>query len=815
MSFNHKKASSYFTDETAEKLKSEINAAHGNEVLFFGWMGEDREVERVEVIARGNDASVAIPLEKSFLPDVIIHNHPDGCLTPSSQDVRISSLIANRSVGFFIINNKASEVYVVIEPVERREAVPLKAGELTALVSRDGPFKKLFPSFEEREGQMQMIEYVCDAFNNSVLTLIEAGTGIGKSLAYLIPSVRWALENNEKVVISTNTINLQEQLLYKDIPDLKRALGGDFTYILMKGRGNYICLNRLYEAKQDLFSLIDDEELEQFTAIEAWLETAEEASLSELPFIPKPSLWEKINSQAGICLGGSCAYFSSCSINRVRRHAAEAHLIVTNHHYLLADAQVSHSGASLLPPYRRVIFDEAHNLEDSATSFFTRSITLSGTLNIFHRMYTGPRKNKGYLAYLFKKEIFSHDEKIKRIMNDVTNARAAVAELFKKVDNFIAAVNTDYSPGPAVVIELNDEIKNHPLWEKDIVKALDVFYKECSMLINGLLEVNERLAEEGDDRTSKQIDGFITRLVEIVEAIDVFLGENDEEYVRWVEKKREAGIVVSLIEVGSVLYDLLFRRMKSIVLTSATLTVGDSFDFIKSRLSITNTCTCAQIGSSFDYDKQMKVFIPDDITEPGHPGYIKNLAESIIGVVKKTEGKAFILFTSYQTMGGVYDMVKDDLADSGFVIYKQGSESRRSLMENFKADLHSVLFGTVSFWEGVDAPGRTLECVVITKLPFKVPSEPIVRARIEKIRERGGNAFLDYYVPLAVIKMKQGIGRLIRNKKDRGIIVILDRRILVKNYGSLFLHSIPTKNIFKGHFTDVLEAAGTFLAITP
>ncbi len=815
MSSNRNHEHRLFSDEAQEAMRREIEAAGGNEVLFFGWIHENGALDRIEVIARGNDVSVAVPLDRSFLPDVVIHNHPDGILTPSDQDVHMSSLIANRGVGFYIVNNQATEVYVVIEPVPRRKTVLLDVEKLKKIISSGGPFNTLFPHFEERHGQMKMVEHVSGAFNNDEHVLIEAGTGIGKSLAYLIPSAGWALNNNEKVVISTNTINLQEQLLYKDIPDLKRASGLDFKYTLMKGRGNYICLNRLNEAKQDLFALIDDDEVEQFNAIEGWLETTDDVSLSNLPFMPKPSLWEKINSQPGTCLGGACAFFSECYVNRARRHAAEAHIIVTNHHYVLADAQSNSSGAALLPPYQRVIFDEAHNLESSATSFFTKNVTLAAVLRILNSLYTGARKKKGYLVYLMNRDIRGLESRVIPIMDFVRQARSAAFELFSGIDEFIAALNAANEDNPVSLFEVTDELRNHAMWDACVLKRIDAFYKSCSRLVNGLLDIRAHLAKGGNERYVRQVEGLTGRLIETTEAIDKFLGENDETWVRWIQKKREAGIVVALVEVGDVLNELLFSRMKSLVLTSATLTVDDRFDFIKSRLHIGDSAQSVILESSFDYDRQMVVLIPQNGPGPNQPRYIESLACSITSVLRKTHGKAFVLFTSYTILNRVFDLVKNALSAEGFVLFRQGDETRSRLMERFRGDIHSVLFGTESFWEGVDAPGETLECVIITKLPFKVPTEPIIRARIEKIKQRGGNPFLEYYVPLAVIKMKQGIGRLIRNRSDRGIIVILDNRLLVKSYGSLFLHSIPTVNIHRGALKAMLEDAESFLSITP
>jgi len=805
----------YFHDHVIDQMRQELSDVQGNEILFFGWADEGGKVHRVEVIARGNEESVGLPLERSYLPDVIVHNHPGDDVRPSDQDVRISSHLANRGVGFIIVSSDLSRMYVVVEPVERRKVELLDAGELTAWVSRGGPLAELLPHFEEREDQKAMIEHICDAFNRGGTALIEAGTGIGKSLAYLIPSLRWALENREKVVISTNTINLQEQLLYKDIPDLQRALNADFSHVLMKGRGNYICFNRLHEAQQDLFSLIDEEELEQFSAIVEWLGTAGEETLSHLPFVPKASLWDKINSQTGTCLGGRCHYFSTCPVNRVRRAAAGAHLIVTNHHYLLADAQLGDNTAALLPPYRRVIFDEAHNLEDSATSFFTRTVKISATLKLLGRIYSGPKKGRGYLVYLKRKGDFKGGKKLEGLMAATSEVRALLFEMFEKLEGFFSIhVRTeDGERGP--VIELSQEVRETMFWIEEVLPGVDRFYRGCSQLAYDLFDLRQTMDAESEEMNRRQIDGFVAGLMEIVETIDLFLGEDEDRYVRWIEKKGELGLFVALIEVGELLQELVFSRMETCILTSATLAVGGSFEFLKNRLSLRSTAQEISLPSPFDYDRQMLVLIPRDVSLPGHPRYIDDLSSAVLRILEKTQGKAFVLFTSYQTLEVVHERIGTDLRGQGYTVFKQGSDSRRNLLDNFKADVHSVLFGTVSFWEGVDAPGRTLECVIITKIPFKVPTEPIVKARSEKILREGGNPFLEYQVPLAVIKLRQGIGRLIRNQNDRGIIAILDPRILFKNYGSLFIDSMPSENLYRGTLTEALEHIEGFLGITP
>jgi ATP-dependent DNA helicase DinG len=322
------------------------------------------------------------------------------------------------------------------------------------------------------------------------------------------------------------------------------------------------------------------------------------------------------------------------------------------------------------------------------------------------------------------------------------------------------------------------------------------------------------LEPDTDETVARQVDGLVMGLLDVSQSIDLFLGEDEGRYVRWIEKRGEMGMIIAPVEIGEYIQDLVFRRMHSAVMTSATLTVGGRFNFLKGRLGLEGTDMEVSIPSPFEFDRQMKVLIPNDVAEPGHPRSSQDMGNAITEILQRTQGSAFVLFTSYKALEETHSMVAGFMKEMGCAVFKQGAESRRALLDGFKADVHSVLFGTVSFWEGVDAPGRTLECVIITKLPFKVPTEPIIKARSANIVQRGGNPFLDYQVPLAVIKLRQGVGRLIRNRSDRGIIVILDPRILFKQYGSIFLDSIPTSNVFKGSLQSVLEQIEGFIAIT-
>ncbi len=807
----------HFTQECADIVRREISGASGNEVLFFGWTDDDGLVSRVEVVARGNEASVAVPLSESFVPDVVIHNHPQGPLSPSPQDVRISSILAQRGVGFFIIDNKAGELYIVVVPVEKKKRKKLDAARLGLLVSDNGPLADRLDRFEEREGQLEMIRGVSETFNEDTVALIEAGTGIGKSLAYLIPAIQWSIENHERVVISTKTINLQEQLLNKDLPSLHDAFAQGFSYVLMKGRGNYVCINRVEEVAGDLFAFIDKGENEEFEAIREWIGTTEDGSLSDLTFVPKPSLWEKVNSQTETCLGGECAYFGRCFVNRVKRRAVTSNIVVTNHHYLLADAAMTGTQTSILPSYERVILDEAHNIEDSATSLFTRKITLPRTLRLLGRLYTGGKKRRGYLVYLVRKRKAAGIRRIEDIQNTVSGMKREAKSLFAALGEFLSSIGQGERNEHRVTVEIGEEVRSHPLWDRTIIRQIDGFYRACGTLAANLSTLRADLEKADDTRAAKQIEGFVSRILEYIELFDIFLSEEDQEWVRWLENGREegCGITVAPVDVGGTVNEILFKKVKNAILTSATLTVDGSFDFLKNRLSLPESVRERSIASPFDWDRQVRVLIPTDTPRPKEPGYEEEMSEYIRGVLERTGGKAFVLFTSHRMLNEISGRLKQALLSLGIAVYTQGDDSRRNLLDSFKRHTSSTLFGTESFWEGVDAPGETLACVIIVKLPFRVPTEPVVRARLKRIEAEGKNPFFEYTLPLAVIKLRQGIGRLIRNTTDRGIVVIMDGRLLQKSYGRIFLRSLPTSGYSSGGREMVLDEITRFFSDTP
>ena len=485
----------------------------------------------------------------------------------------------------------------------------------------------------------------------------------------------------------------------------------------MKGRNNYVCLNRAAEIRQDLFSFLDDEEIEQFDHITRMARSHRRRE----PFRPRfcsqgrPLGEDKLGSET--CLGGACGLFGRCFVNRVKRRAISAHLVVTNHHYLLADASLARSGSSILPAYERIVLDEAHNLEDSASSFFTKTVTRAGILRLLGRLYSDGKRKRGYLAFLEKQGFCEGEERHERLRREVQRVKSSAGELFDGIEDLLAALGRSgggpeglpggSSFGPHPVAEMGDELLEHPLWESGVSRFLMACRADIGNLAGSLIELMELLERKGEERAQKQLGGFVARLGDIVKAFDIFTRRNDPagtgrsgdgsngagnedagggqeqvrhgddgwdeaapsgrgEYARWLEKRKDAALVVSLVDVGAMLKNLLFKRAKSTVLTSATLAVGGSFRFIRSRLALDGEADEAVLPSPFQYDLQMGILIPTDTVGPDHPGYVPAMASGVVQVLKKTQGKAFVLFTSYRTLNEVFEMAKGELVYCGF-----------------------------------------------------------------------------------------------------------------------------------------------------
>lgn len=826
-----------FSPAALEAMRAEIDGADGNEVFFIGATDEERVVTKVMPLARGNEESVPAITQLARQGDVVIHNHPTGALTPSSADVGIASSLGHTGVGFYIINNDVTEVYEVVAAFGHEKLEIVDVDRLSQILMPGGPVARKLKKYERRDQQIQMMQAVARAFNENEIAAIEAGTGTGKSFAYLIPSIQWAMKNKERVVISTNTINLQEQLIKKDIPALLSSLESKCKAVLVKGRGNYACKRKLAMLEQEFDLLTAPDEREILHSILEWSKQTRDGSLADLNFVPRPEIWEKVNAESDTCLRARCAQFTDCFVNKARRGAASADLLIVNHHLLFADLSVrtaaqNYHEMAILPGYRRIVLDEAHNIEDSATSYFGARVTRIGLLRLLGRIHhrlTKKKEEEGGLITLLRAKLMrlpGVNEHVQEIILDIQNEiiprktelEQIVASAFDAIYEFVFLHSAGETENK---IRIGQEFRSDGRWREDylphvgkLLSDLRAFVSRLTLILKKLDSVEDNL-EEGISFIDERVElcAMGNRLDVVVANIEDVLHGESSDRVRWIETSgRKRFPVVRLLSaplnVGPFLAEQVYSKFPTVVLTSATLTVVDSFDFLARRIGLDQTdhdrVKYLVLPSPFNFAEQAIIGIPTDIPGVKDPKYHRALVQSIQRCLTISEGRAFLLFTSFRMLDSVYSELAPQLEERMRIhALRQGDDNRTTLLEKFRRDITSVLFGTLSFWEGVDVEGEALECIVLVKLPFKVPDEPITQARVEDIERRGGNAFTEYSVPLAVIKFKQGFGRLIRNSADHGAVLILDKRVVEKIYGQTFLNSLPQCPVVRGASDEV------------
>src|SRR5437870_6954975 len=623
-------------------------------------------------------------------------------------------------------------------------------------------------NFEFRPQQQEVAAAVARALEEDRHLVVEAGTGVGKSLAYLVPAILFALEQHKKAIISTHTINLQEQLIHKDIPILKKILPVEFEAALMKGRQNYICGRRLERALQSANELFTGPEQTELQRLAEWASSTRDGSLSDLSVEPDAKVWTQVCSEAHICTQKTCGQNVLCFYQQARKRLLAADIIVLNHtllFILLGSPELQEERESgFLFPNDFIIFDEAHTIEQVASKQIGIGVAQYGLRSTIQRLYNA-RTRKGLFT----------------VMRDANGVRLA-AELVEDVDKFFGAVEAK-----------SDFRKGREFRVRDVDLVPDTITGRLSVL---QARVAEAVKRADDEILKAELQEFGRRIRDARDGIAIFLEQSAREHVYWVERtgktERFLALNAAPVDLAPVLRQMIFRENCCCVMTSATLSVGRTdLAYFRTRIGA-NEAEPLQLGSPFDFQRQMKMFVVQQMPDPRDAAYQKELERWIAHFVEKTDGRAFVLFTNYRDMQQVAAAIQKFFVEKGMNLLMQGAGAPRSkLLEQFKSTPRSVLFGTDSFWGGVDVPGEALSNVIITRLPFAVPDHPLIEAKLELIQERGGDAFAEYSLPEAILKLRQGVGRLIRTKADRGIIVILDNRIVTKPYGRAFMQALP------------------------
>lgn len=809
----------YLGVELPENAHRALDDAEATRQLFEALLDQARRLDSriVEEVARisGRTDWALAPVFQDLSRERQ-RNAPVGTL---GQQLAAKGLIDESGMGGFSLmqaDRQANDP--PLKPVETpRELDVLK---LCKMLEDGGLFNQAFDGFEYRPQQVDMLAHICEAFNVGRHLIVEAGTGTGKSMAYLIPAIYWAVQNGQRVVISTNTINLQDQLHNKDIPTLQKLLPITFKAVVLKGRTNYVCPRRVEMFRQK--DNLSPKEQRLLAKLLIWMPSTTTGDREEL-FMPdygEQALWHQVASDGTICTGRTCNA-ETCFYARARRAAESAHVIIVNHALLLSDVAVE---GHLIPEYKHLIVDEAHHLEDRFTHQLSFSIDqklleqllleLSQPLRSQH---TGIIHEIGRRCLAAVPETVKGDvtDIVQRSHNAMDKARSMVKQLFGAIDGFIAEV-----PGSGRYdqrIRLNEKSRSHAAWSNveltwdnarlvlsDAVKAMSILHTMLGELEHYDIDNWEELLSTAAY--------YRSRLEEIRVNMHTILGEPRSDRILWVEQKASSKMISlhnAPLHVGDLVQEHMLRAKDSVVLTSATLrAANNSFDYMRERLSFWDAEEAA-VGSPFDYENNTLLYLPTDIPNPDGNGYAQAVQTAIIEVARQINGRTLVLFTAYSHLRATANQIRGPLNEAGIIVYQQGDgSSRRQMLDNFKNADQAVLLGTRSFWEGVDIPGPALSCVMITRIPFAVPSDPVVSARSETVPD----AFNQYSIPQAILMFRQGFGRLIRRKEDRGIVVLLDKRVISKSYGQAFLDALPSTTERRGSLIELPRMAEDWLA---
>lgn len=811
-----------FSEESLQIIKKYLQENNNKSMIFKATFDDNELIQEPFFLSLYKKKNFEETLTKVSKNEVVIRTTKPNHLYPSDMELELSEELYNRrNIAYCLLSSDLDDFYFV-QDIDRTF---LEEVNIKNYFANDGILAKEIKGFEYRKEQEEMAHYIQDAINEDRKIIIEAGTGTGKTLAYLIPAIKWAVVNKKKVIIATNTINLQEQLLLKDIPLAKSIIKEEFSYVLVKGRSNYLCkrfFNELSIGRSIDIETFSMEAREQIEYILKWGNKTKSGDKAELPFEVYPDVWELVQSTTELCLGKKCPYRKECFFMKTRMEKMEADILISNHHVFFADLNVRaetdfDSEYLILPRYDMVIFDEAHNIESVARSYFSVEVSKISFTRLLNRIYQKKNKRKKEKSALIRVED-TIDEK------DLEDGQQYIYLLntLKEEISILQNIGDEYFDEIRKIYETNTEapirksLNNFEMTKSRFLETLrdkkDIFQSKLADFLTLMISFNNVIDEEKEK--NPEVINFNNHLKMFKAYIDSFKFINsfeDDNYIYWLDinsKRTNVLLTATPLNIAEKLSTVLFDNLDRLVFASATIVANGNFDYFKKSLGLDEEdCIECIIKSPFNYDEQMSVYIPTDIQDSENiNAFVTDASKFILDILLKTNGKAFILFTSYTMLNQIYYSVSKKLINKGFEVFLHGDKPRSQLIKEFKEAENPILFGTTSFWEGVDVQGENLSNVIITKLPFLVPTDPVVSAISKKIEEDGGNSFTDFQLPEAIIKFKQGVGRLIRKKTDSGNIFILDSRILKKRYGSLFINALPSqKNIKILEKDDIIE----------
>lgn len=809
----------------ATAMRVSIRLAGGREVCFVCAVDTDGQLISARTVARGTSGQVLALPGNAQRGEMLVHNHPSGWLEPSDADMHIAARLHDDGVGFAIVDNDVTDLYVVTEVPRVALKVVVPASSIERDFGPDGPLAKGFASYESRDGQRDMAMTIARTYADGGVALLEAGTGVGKSMAYLVPALRWAAANKERTVVSTNTITLQEQLFGKDLPLLADLLSDQpVRFALLKGWRNYLCLSRLAQAEAGSASLFEAPQREELATLSAWAKVTRDGSLSDLTTPPRPDVWDEVAAEGDLCSRLKCPHFDPCFVFKARRQAATADVVVVNHSLLLADIAVrrasnSWAEAAVLPAYSHLVVDEGHHLEDAAANHLGSSVSNRAVSKLLNRLERrGGREAKGLLPTL-ETRLMARGDLLSVASLDLLRARLRPALEYARGDSaqMFDIIALWLHDTKQATVRLTPELQRDAVWTNGLQEAL-------RNLMTGLESIGEnlRLIRERLETENERDEGLLSLLMELrgvgsrvsahVHALRATLDPQDGApgYVRWAELRgrmdtfNARGTITAPtvllysvpLDLAPILRDDLFGRLSSTVVTSATLTADAKFNFLLGRLGLDESETNVETGffpSPFDYAENALLIVPNDTPAPNVDpvGHQRAVVSHVLDVAEASDGGLFVLATSHRDVKALSAALRPQAMANGWPLLVHGEDGRDALLRRFRQSGRAILIGTATFWEGVDVPGHALRGLIINKLPFRVPTEPMVAAQCDAIGQRGGDPFMEFMLPHATLRLKQGVGRLIRTATDRGVIVLDDVRVVTKRYGRDLLDALP------------------------